>query len=313
MDWNTNVISTKVGGTMASFASDIAQAGGKTATLAFATGECASENWGGVAGAAMASSNVSLLMQAGIRYVISTGGAAGSFTCGSDSGMETFIGRWASSNLIGVDFDIEAGQSESVIAALISRIKAAHVAHPGLRFSLTLGTLAASAEGTSTAQSLGPLAQDSFNVYGDEAMAAVKSTLGFSSPGTWPSYVTINLMTMDYGAPGAGICVVSGGACQMAQSAIQAAYNLHDKWGVPYSGIEVTAMIGGNDVSGESFTAADADTVAHFAASQGLAGVHYWSYDRDVDCAAGAASPTCNSIGGVGTRGYLKRFSAAGL
>jgi hypothetical protein len=99
----------------------------------------------------------------------------------------------------------------------------------------------------------------------------------------------------------------------MGQSALQAAYNLHDKWGVPYSGIELTAMIGGNDVAGESFTLADSDTVAHFATSRGLAGVHYWSYDRDNDCPPGAASATCNSIGSVGAYGYLMRFLSDGL
>ncbi len=126
----------------------------------------------------------------------------------------------------------------------------------------------------------------------------MKSVLGFNgSASTWPSYLTVNLMTMDYGAPSAGVCVVSGGACQMGQSSLQAAYNLHDHWGIPYSAIELTPMIGQNDASSEQFTLQDADTVAHFAISQGLGGVHYWSYDRDTDCAAGSASATCNSMG----------------
>jgi hypothetical protein len=99
----------------------------------------------------------------------------------------------------------------------------------------------------------------------------------------------------------------------MGQSALQAAYNLHDKWGVPWSGVELTPMIGGNDVAGESFTLADADAVANFAVAQKLAGVHHWSYDRDTDCPAGAASPTCNSIGTAGAHGYMKRFLTDGL
>ena len=69
-----------------------------------------------------------LLTGAGINYILSTGGAAGSFTCGSDAGFATFLDRWASPNLIGVDFDIEAGQSQAVIGDLIARIKAAHAA-----------------------------------------------------------------------------------------------------------------------------------------------------------------------------------------
>ena len=315
MNWNTDVISTSVSGSATPLASDITAAGGKTITLAFATGECGSENWGGVQGDALASANVSLLTGAGVKYVISTGGAAGSFTCGSDSGFSTFIGRWMSSNLVGVDFDIEAGQSQQVIQDLVTRIKTAHGSYPSLRFSLTLATLANNS-GASTAQSLGSGAQDSFNTYGDETLNAVKSVLGFNgSASTWPSYLTVDLMTMDYGSASAGVCVVSSGSCQMGQSAIQAAYNLHDVWGVPYSAIELTPMLGGNDVSSEQFTLSDADTIASFAKSQGLAGIHYWSYDRDVDCAQGSASATCNSMGNgyAGAHGYLKRFLSNGL
>jgi len=314
MNWNTNVISTSVSGAATPFASSLASAGGKTVTLAFATGECGSENWAGVAGAAMASANVSLLSGAGVSYILSTGGAAGSFTCGSDAGFDTFIGRWASSNLIGVDFDIEAGQSTGVISDLISRIKTAHGAYPNLRFSLTLATLANN-NGASSATSLGSSAPDSFNVYGDEVLAAVQSVLGFSGASSWPSYVTVDLMVMDYGSPSEGVCVVSGGTCQMGQSALQAAYNLHDHYGVPYSNIELTPMIGQNDASSEQFTLGDADTVASFAIANGLAGVHYWSYDRDVDCAQGSASATCNSMGSsyAGPHGYLERFLGDGL
>jgi len=315
MNWNTNVIQTAVSGSAMTFATDLKAAGGKAISLAFATGECGSENWAGVAGATMASANVPLLTSAGIKYIISTGGAAGSFTCGTDTGFRTFVARWASSYLVGVDFDIEAGQSQSVIQDLVSRIKSAHDTSPGLRFSLTLATLANN-NGASTAQSLGSSVQDSFNTYGDMALAAVNSTLGVTGgAATWPSYLTVNVMTMDYGSPSDGVCVVKGGACAMGQSAIQAVYNLHDRWGVPYSGIELTPMIGQNDASGEQFTMQDADTVANFALSQGLAGVHYWSYDRDVDCAVGSASAICNSMGSgyAGAHGYLSRFLKAGL
>jgi hypothetical protein len=315
MNWNTNVIQTNVSGTAATLASDLSAAGSKTITLAFATGECGSENWAGVGGAAMASANLALLTGAGVRYVVSTGGAAGSFTCGSSAGFETFVGRWASTGLVGVDFDIEAGQSQSVIQDLVTRIHEAHAAHPTLRFSLTLATLANNA-GSATAQSLGSTVADSFNTYGDQALGAVRATLGFDgTPATWPSYVTVNVMTMDYGAPSAGVCVVSGGVCQMGQSALQAAYNLHDKWGVPYTAVELTPMIGQNDAAGEKFTLQDADAIAAFAIAEKLAGVHYWSYDRDTDCGAGGASSTCSSMGTgyAGPRGYLSRFLKAGL
>ena len=308
MDWNTNVISTLVPGTRTPLVDDMAAHGGKTITLAFVTGQCGSENWGGVPGEAIASVNVPLLTAKNINYILSTGGAAGSFRCNSDAGFLAFLARWASPNLIGVDFDIEAGQSQQDIADLVQRITAAHAAYPGLRFSFTLATLANN-NGSPTAVSLGSAAPSSFNIKGDQTMQALRAKFGQ----TLPSYVTINLMTMDYGAAGPGVCVVSGGLCDMGQSAIQAAYNLRDHWGVPLSNIELTPMIGGNDVVDEHFTLQDTDEMTAFAIANGLAGVHYWSYDRDIDCPKGPASPTCNSLGGIGPHGFLKRFLANGL
>ena len=313
MDWNTNVISTSVTGTRTPLVDDMTAAGTRTITLAFATGECGTETWGGVPGAAMAATNIPLLMAKDIDYILATGGAAGSFTCGSDAGMTAFLERWASPNLIGIDYDIEAGQSEEQIGQLVERIIAAHAAYPQLRWSLTVATLANN-DGSPTAVSLGASAPSSFNIKGDQTLAAVKTRLGFDgTAATWPSYVTVNLMTMDYGGPSPGVCVVSGGLCDMGQSALQAAYNLHDHWGVPWENIELTPMIGGNDVQNEHFTLDDADTVSAFAIERELAGVHYWSYDRDVDCPMGSASPTCNSLGGAGTHGFLARFIANGM
>ena len=72
-------------------------------------------------------------------------------------------------------------------------------------------------------------------------------------------------------------------------------------------------MIGGNDVQNEQFTLQDADEMSEFAIASKLAGVHYWSYDRDIDCPPGSASPTCNSLGGVGAHGFLARFIADGM
>jgi hypothetical protein len=310
MNWNTNAITTNVSGSATPLASDLLGAGGKAVTLAFATGECGSETWAGVEGGAMATANLSTLAQSGLKYIVSTGGAAGSFTCGTDAGFSTFVNRWVSSGLIGVDFDIEAGQTESVIHDLVARIQTAHGTFPDLRYSLTIATLANN-NGGATAQSLGSGVEDSLNTYGDDVLTAVQGAFGSA----WPTFVTVDLMTMDYGSASAGVCVVSGGRCAMGPSAIQAAYNLHDKWGVPYANIELTPMIGQNDASSEQFTLADADTVASFAIAQGLAGVHFWSYDRDVDCAAGSASSTCNSMGSgyAGPHGFLKRFVADGM
>jgi chitinase len=296
MDWNTNVISTLVPGTRRRLVDDMTANGAGTITLAFATGQCGTENWGGVPGATMASVNVPLLNSAGRNYIISTGGAAGSFFCNSDAGFATFVNRWLSPRLLGVDFDIEAGQSEADILNLVRRAQTSHNAHPGLRFSFTIATLA-NTDGS-----------ESLNIKGIQTMNAIRSVFGGV-----PSFVTINLMTMDYGAPSPFVCVVANGTCNMGQSAIQAAQNLRTRYGVPFSRIELTPMIGGNDVQSNVFRLNDVNTMASFVIQNGLAGVHFWSWDRDVDCPPGSASPTCNSLGGVGPHGFLRRFQSAGL
>jgi chitinase len=260
-------------------------------TLAFATGSCGSENWGGVPGASFASENVPPLQAAGLKYVVSTGGEAGTFTCASTAGMESFIARYASPDLVGIDFDIEGGQSESDIQNLVAAAAGAQAEYPNLQFSFTLATLAAS-DGS----------YGGVNSLGNEVVQAVLAS-------SLKNYV-INLMTMDFGSPSSSVCVVVNGSCEMAQSAIQAVKNLEHSYGIPASKIAVTPMIGLNDNTSETFTAADVDTLTSYVKSNGLAGLHYWSLDRDTPCssATGYASPTCNSVSGTTALEYTNRF-----
>ena len=88
--------------------------GVKALTLAFATGECGQERWDYLSAPQMVDTHLNKLQRANIDYVISTGGADGVFTCGSEQGMEAFVARYDSPQLLGFDFDIEAGQSEEV-------------------------------------------------------------------------------------------------------------------------------------------------------------------------------------------------------
>jgi chitinase len=287
MNWNTNVISTAVSGTLSPLLS-VAPAKLPMVTWAFATGECGSENWGGLSPAAVAAANVQAFANAGKKYILSTGGAAGSFTCGSDAGFETFVNRYASSGLAGVDFDIEAGQSQATVDNLVQRVKTSQSKHPGFRWSFTIAT-----EGGNAAQSLGSA--------GAMVMASIKSH-GLTN-------YLVNLMTMDYGSAIAGNCTLnSSGKCDMGKSATQAAVNLHNFYGTPYSQIEITPMIGGNDATDEVFSIADITTVANFVSANHLSGVHFWSLDRDVDCAPGFASATCNSYGTAGKWGFTNAF-----
>jgi chitinase len=258
-------------------------------TLAFATGSCGSETWGGAPAATWAAENVPQLHAANLNYVISTGGEAGTFTCTSTSGMDSFVARYASSNLVGIDFDIEGGQSQSDIQNLVNSAVGAQSTYPNLQWSFTIATLGAS-DGS----------YGGVNSLGNEVVEAV---LGSSLK----NYV-INLMTMDYGSASSSVCVVVSGSCEMGQSAIQAVTNLEHTYGIPASKIAVTPMIGLNDNTSETFTPADVDTLTGYAASNGLAGLHIWSLDRDTPCSDDYASPTCNSVSGTTPLEYTDRF-----
>jgi hypothetical protein len=205
--------------------------------------------------------------------------------------METFIARYASPNLVGIDFDIEGGQSASDIQNLVSAAAGAQAQYPNLQFSFTLATLAASDGSFGGVNSLG-----------NEVVEAV---LGSSLK----NYV-INLMTMDYGSASSSVCVVVSGSCEMGQSAIQAVKNLEHTYGIAAGKIAVTPMIGLNDNASETFTPADVDTLTAYAAGNGIAGLHLWSLDRDTPCATTTtyASPTCNSDSGTTPLEFSNRF-----
>ena len=94
----------------------------------------------------------------------------------------------------------------------------------------------------------------------------------------------------------------------MAQSAIQAVKNLEHTYGIPANKIAVTPMIGMNDATSEIFTPADVNTLSSYAVGNGLAGLHFWSLDRDTPCSSSYASPTCNSVPSTTALQYTKQF-----
>ncbi|SMC24375.1 Carbohydrate binding domain-containing protein [Andreprevotia lacus DSM 23236] len=285
-DWNTDMMRASVGsGKVQAVTADM-PAKVDTLTWAFVTGECGStaavpsgENLAGMDPTTFVNTNVPLFTGSGKKYVVSTGGAAGVFSCGSDAGFAKFINHYYSANMIGVDFDIEAGQTQAQITDLVQRVIVAQKTWPNLRFSFTLATLAQSKSGSAVAVDLGASSPNPLGDMGKVVMSAIQAA-GLKN-------YTVNLMTMDYGnPPSINLCVVSGSSCQMGQSAIQAAMNLHNFYNLPYSQIEVTPMILANDVGGENFSLSDADVVAAWVKANGLAGLHHWSYDRDQSGAA---------------------------
>ena len=290
LDPATRALSTAVRGTPTPIVVDgrsTLPPGVTALTLAFATGDCGTETWDGMDPQAWTDTNLHAFGRAGIGYVISTGGEAGVFTCASDVGMEAFIAHYVSPHLIGFDFDIEHAQSEDVVASLVQRIATAQKRHPKLRFSFTLATWAAN-DG-----SLGSL-----NADGERVMDAIRNA------GLDEFY--INLMVMDFGEARPGNCVVSAGVCDMGQSAIQAARNLNARHAVRLQRIELTPMLGVNDVVANVFTLDDARTLARFVRDNGLAGVHFWSLDRDTACPPGVSgvSSMCSGLKGVAAFGF---------
>lgn len=250
-----------------------------TTSWAFATGECGDEVWGDESAEDIAAANVAAFDKAGRDYIVSTGGQGGVFTCASDAGMERFVARYQSAHLVGFDFDIEAGQTPAQVASLVARAAAIQARQPGLRLSFTVATHAAS-DGSGR----------SLNELGEAILAAARA-------GGLRDFA-LNLMVMDYGAPLARNCVVRGRVCDMAASAIQAVRNVHARYGVPLAQIEVTAMIGVNDVPANDFTLRDARKLAVAVKKMGLAGLHFWSLDRDRPCPVPVrgASASCSGM-----------------
>ena len=235
-------------------------------TLAFATGQCGKEHWGGLNAQSLATANVMALQQANLGYIISTGGSDGVFTCDNQEGMDAFIVRYQSTHLLGFDFNIEANQSELMIQNLVHQVGRAMRRNPDLRFSFTLAAVASNSISISS----------SLNATGQWVMKAIANE-GLK-------HYFINLMVMNYGQAEQGNCVVRANQCDMAASAIRAVNNLSLKYHIPLYRIEVTPMIGINDVVTNVFTLEDAKKLTTFAQTYGLGGLHFWSLNRDVPC-----------------------------
>lgn len=266
-------------------------AAGSVLSWAFANGECGDEVWPGkVPGQAVADANVA---NAANDYIISTGGEGGVFTCASDAGMERFVARYMSPRLVGFDFDIEAGQSPAQVESLIRRVRYAQRKYPNLRYSFTVATHAAS---------------DGSNFSLNKTGEAVLATLRRHRVRDF----VLNLMVMDYGPASAQACVVRDGRCDMGASAIQAARNVANNYKLPLSQIALTPMIGVNDVVENVFTLDDARLAVESVRRLGMAGLHFWSLDRDKPCSqpVAGADGNCSTMPQVPAAAYHRIMSA---
>ena len=267
--------------------------GVKALTLAFATGECGAERWDGLGADSVINATLAKLQRSNIDYVISTGGADGVFTCSSEQGMEKFIARYNSPQLVGLDFDIEAGQSEQVIADLVKQIHSASQRHPHLRMSFTLAALSSTTSD-----------QPALNAHGAQVMKAI-ARVGLKNH-------FVNLMVMNFGEAKPENCVVEGTRCAMAASAIVVARNFAREYRMPLQRIELTPMIGVNDLVENIFTLSDARKLASYVHGNHLGGLHFWSLNRDGMCPPGplVVSPSCHGLPGVDSLAFTNAFAA---
>ncbi|EKD71991.1 MAG: hypothetical protein ACD_46C00039G0007 [uncultured bacterium] len=204
-----------------------------------------------------------------INYIISFGGASGndlSLACDDVQLVNVYENVIKTYQPQGLDFDIENGTAN--IPKIMRALKQIQNTYPNLKISFTLPVMP---EGLTTSGQ-------------DIVKQAQQQNLRYS----------VNIMAMDYGPAYQN---------NMGQYAIQAANNLYeflkniytiksnpDLWQM----IEVTPMIGLNDVNIEQFTLSDVDTLRDFAKQTHLGGLSMWSVARDNPCADQWASSTCS-------------------
>jgi len=286
-DFNTGLQRSSVTGTVQPVTSAMPN---KTLIWAFATGTCDSESWAGIT-PAMEATNVQAFVNAGKNYIISTGGANGAFDCPSGGqGLINFINRYNSPNLVGVDFDIELGQSQQLIDNLINATKGAMGQFPNLQFSFTI-------------QSLGTLQANPITggSVGGTVVNEIKR-LGLTGK------FVVNLMTFDYGSSNPNNCVVANNLCDMGQSAIQAAQALNQQSGIPLNHIGVTMMIGQADTQDEITSLKDIDTISAFVKSNNMPSIAFWAFDRDQPGSGGSSSSGTPSVPALA---YTREFMSA--
>lgn len=254
-----------------SLTQDTQQGGIKYYSLAFITtdGNCLAA-WGGVVPLSQLSiylpnldSDIAYVRGQGGDVIVSFGGEAGTElaqSCTSVSALQaqyqSIINHYQVSHL---DFDIE-GPAVTDSASIDLRNKtlaALEQANPGLVISYTLPVLP-----TGLVNSGISLLQN-----------AIQNGVNIS---------VVNIMAMDYGSSFPGN--------QMGQNAVDAANSLHSQLQSLYpskssaqlwSMVGITPMNGANDVAGENFTTADAQTVLSFAQQNNITELAMWSVNRD--------------------------------
>jgi chitinase len=204
-----------------------------------------------------------------INHIISFGGASGndlSKACDTTQLAKVYEQVITTYQPQGLDFDIENDTAN--VTTVMHALQQIQKNHPNLTISFTLPVMP---EGlTSSGQDIVKQAKTANLIY------------------------SVNIMAMDYGPAYAN---------DMGQYAIQAATNLwtflqslypQQSDAALWQMVEVTPMIGVNDVSIEQFSLANVDTLRNFARQKNMGGLSLWSVNRDYSCADSWTNPICS-------------------
>lgn len=210
-----------------------------------------------------------LLSNNGVELTVSFGGASNndiSYNCNINQLVNAFSQVVSTYHASALDFDIENGTAN--IPKLLQALKVVQQQHNKVKLSFTL-----------------PVMPEGLTAEGKEILASANSAgLKFN----------VNIMAMDYGPAYTG---------DMGDYAIQATINLHQFLQemfpekipqVLWNFIEVTPMIGVNDVNTEQFSLNNADKLQQFAQKHQLGGLAMWSFNRDKPCSDKWSSPICS-------------------
>jgi hypothetical protein len=299
------------GGTMGGFApyadmslypqynlvSGAATEGTKYFNLAFITdgGSCDPE-WGGVTAVddPTTLSNVAALEAEGGNVRVSFGGESGVEIAQDCTSLSSLVSAYQSViseyKLTYIDFDIEgaAVAETSAINLRNQAIAELEADDPGLQVSYTLPVL--------------PTGLTS------DGVAILQSAKNYGA-----SIAAVNVMAMDYGSSFPGdMATLAEEAAKTTAAQVQSVWTTLSS-AQALAKIAVTPMIGVNDAgTSETFSLADASTLATWAKANGLAWTSFWSATRDSECSGGAesyAEDDCSSI--VQSAGaFGKAFSA---
>jgi chitinase len=210
-----------------------------------------------------------LLAKNDVQLTVSFGGAANndiSHNCDVNQLVNAYSKVVTTYHATSLDFDIENGTAN--VPKLLQALKVVQKAHDKVKLSFTL-----------------PVMPEGLTAEGKAILSAANDAgLKFN----------VNIMAMDYGPGYTG---------DMGAYAIEAIINLHQFLQEMYPEkipqvlwqfIEVTPMIGVNDVNTEQFTLNNADKLKQFAQNKQLGGLSMWSLNRDKPCADKWTNTNCS-------------------